>query len=159
MIEKELGEILTGKNLKIAVAESCSGGLIGHRITNVPGASRYFLGDVVAYDNEVKINLLGVPREVIIKHGAVSEECARYMAEGVRKLLGADVSVATTGIAGPTGGTKEKPVGLVYMAVSYKTVEVRKYLFKGSRLEIKNQTAENAMKFVVEVLSDECCEQ
>ncbi len=158
MIEEKLGEILLRKNLKIAVAESCSGGLIGHRITNIPGASRYFLGDIVAYDNEVKINVLGVPREVIVKYGAVSEECAKYMAEGVKKLLGADISVATTGIAGPTGGTEKKPVGLVYMAVSYRTVKVRKYLFKGNRLEIKNQTAENAMKFVAEVLSDECNE-
>lgn len=109
---------LTARGLRIATAESCTGGSVAALLTSVPGASRAFVGGVVAYDNAVKERLLGVPAETIYEHGAVSEETVRAMAEGVRERLGADVGVATTGVAGPGGGTPEKPVGTVWVAVA-----------------------------------------
>lgn len=117
-MEVAVGKLLRARAATVACAESCTGGLIASRITDVPGASDYFRGAVVAYANEVKQRVLGVPEQVLREHGAVSEPCARAMAEGVRALLGADWAVATTGIAGPGGGTPEKPVGLVYIAVA-----------------------------------------
>lgn len=109
---------LVARGLRIATAESCTGGSVAALLTSVPGASRAFVGGVVAYDNAVKERLLGVPAETIYEHGAVSEETVRAMAEGVRERLGADVGVATTGVAGPGGGTPEKPVGTVWVAVA-----------------------------------------
>ena len=109
---------LAAKGLTVAAAESCTGGLIGHLLTEVPGASRVFLGDVVAYANPVKVALLGVPQDVLDAHGAVSEPTACAMAEGVRARTGADVGIATTGIAGPDGGTEDKPVGTVCIAIA-----------------------------------------
>ena len=117
-MEKAVGEALLERNATVAVAESCTGGLVANRITDVSGASAYFLTGVVAYANETKHFLLGVPHEVLETEGAVSEACARAMAEGVRGINGATFGVATTGIAGPTGGTPEKPVGLVFVAVA-----------------------------------------
>ncbi len=153
MSSARLDVLLRRRGLKLAVAESCTGGLIGHMITNVPGASTYFLGDVVAYDNDVKMKLLGVKESTLLKHGAVSEECAREMVNGVVKLFHADVGIATTGIAGPGGGTKEKPVGLVYIAVkSPEGCRVNRYLFSGSREEVKRQTAEQALRDALEFL-------
>jgi nicotinamide-nucleotide amidase len=108
------------ENLKIATAESCTGGLLAGAITEVPGASHVFGWGVVTYANSAKIELLGVPRELIDKHGAVSEEVAIAMAEGALARSGADVAVAVTGIAGPDGGTEQKPVGLVYLASARK---------------------------------------
>ena len=138
----------------IATAESCSGGLIAHRLTNVPGASTPFVGGVVAYSNQVKQALLGVPEELLAAHGAVSEPVARAMAEGVRARLGTDWSVAVTGIAGPGGGSPEKPVGLVYMAVAGPgdTRAVR-FQFSGDRESVKSQTAEAALELVWESLN------
>ncbi len=138
----------------IATAESCSGGLIAHRLTNVPGASTPFIGGIVAYSNQVKMNLLAVPTSTLEKHGAVSEECARAMAEGACRTLGSDIAVAVTGIAGPGGGTAEKPVGLVHMAVaSAGNTRAEKYLFHGDRESIKMQTAEAALNLVWESLN------
>ena len=114
-LEGVLGEMLVERSLTIAVAESCTGGSVASRIAGVPGASRYFLGGVVAYDNSVKIKQLGVSEVNLDGDGAVSEAVVRQMAEGVRDALGADVGVATTGIAGPDGGTPEKPVGTVWL--------------------------------------------
>lgn len=114
-LEGVLGEMLVERGLTIVVAESCTGGSVASRITRVPGSSRYFLGGVVAYDNAVKIQQLGVSEPDLTEHGAVSEAVARQMAEGVRKTLGADIGVATTGVAGPDGGTAEKPVGTVWL--------------------------------------------
>ncbi|HYE95122.1 MAG TPA: competence/damage-inducible protein A [Rubricoccaceae bacterium] len=113
-LEEAVGERLLTGGLTLAVAESCTGGALAARITRVPGASRYFRGGVVAYDNDVKAGLLGVDRETLDREGAVSEAVARQLAEGARRHLGADLAVATTGIAGPGGGTAEKPVGLVW---------------------------------------------
>jgi nicotinamide-nucleotide amidase len=117
-MEQVVGDALRAKKLTLGLAESCTGGLIGHRVTNVPGSSSYFRGGIEAYSNDVKERLLGVSRETLARHGAVSEETAREMAAGARKALGVDVAVATTGIAGPDGGTPEKPVGLVCFALA-----------------------------------------
>lgn len=138
----------------IATAESCSGGLIAHRLTNVPGASTPFIGGVVAYSNGVKEGLLGVPAELLASHGAVSEPVARAMAEGVRARLGTDWSVAVTGIAGPGGGSPEKPVGLVFMAVAGPGgTRAARFQFAGDRESVKSQTAEAALELVWESLN------
>lgn len=152
--EEKIGEILKKGGLKIAVAESCTGGLVGSKITDVPGASSYFLGGVIAYSNEIKMDILGVKKETLENFGAVSGECAREMAIGVSNLFKADVAIATTGIAGPSGGSKDKPVGLVYIAVKIgKNIEVRKYVFKGKRMEIKDKIANKALEDAVIMLT------
>ena len=137
----------------IAVAESCSGGLIAHRITNVPGASTIFKGGVVAYANEVKMHVLGVPEDLLARCGAVSEPVALAMAQGVRHRIKTDFSAAVTGIAGPGGGTDEKPVGTVYIAIA-GAAETHAYLyhFSGDRSAIKAQTAETAMVCLLKAL-------
>jgi nicotinamide-nucleotide amidase len=117
-LEEAVGRLLAAQHKTLAVAESCTGGLIGHRLTQVAGSSTYFLGGVIAYSNESKVRDLGVAHELIERHGAVSEKVARAMAEGVRVRFGADFGVAVTGIAGPDGGTAEKPVGTVWLAVA-----------------------------------------
>jgi nicotinamide-nucleotide amidase len=114
-----VGRLLTERRFTLAVAESCTGGLIAELITAVPGASTWFQGGVVAYANSAKQSLLGVPEAMLVEHGAVSEPVARAMAEGVRERFGADVGVSTTGISGPAGGTDEKPVGLVHIGISW----------------------------------------
>ncbi|MCK5862404.1 MAG: CinA family protein [Candidatus Hydrogenedentes bacterium] len=137
----------------IAVAESCSGGLIAHRITNVPGASTIFKGSVVVYANEVKMHVLGVPEDVLAAYGAVSEAVALAMAQGVRHRMQADFSTAVTGIAGPGGGTDEKPVGTVYIATaSPSEAHACLYHFSGDRSEIKVQTSETAMISLLKLL-------
>jgi nicotinamide-nucleotide amidase len=113
-----VGDLLREKRLKVAVAESCTGGLLGKMITDVPGSSDYFAGGIIAYSNESKMKLLSVPQIIIEKYGGVSEECARYMAEGAARNLEADIGVGVTGIAGPSGGSDEKPVGLLYIGLS-----------------------------------------
>lgn len=114
----KVGDMLREKHLTLAVAESCTGGLLGKMITDIPGSSDYFVGGITAYTNEMKMKLLSVPEIILEKYGAVSDECARYMAEGAVRNLGANIGVSITGIAGPSGGTDEKPVGLVYVAVA-----------------------------------------
>jgi nicotinamide-nucleotide amidase len=152
-IELAVGRRLRSHRLTLAVAESCTGGLIGHRITSVGGSSEYFLGGVIAYANAVKVRELGVDREVLAAEGAVSEPVARAMALGVREKFGADIGVGTTGIAGPTGGTREKPVGLVFIGVAGKhSFEVRSFTFPGSREEVKRAASEAALNMVREHL-------
>lgn len=119
-----LTDRLMEKNLTVVTAESLTGGGVATALTSLPGSSAYFLGGVVAYSNQLKVELLGVPLEILTEHGAVSEQCARAMAEGARRKLGSRVAVATTGIAGPTGATPTKPVGLVWLAVATEN-EVR----------------------------------
>jgi len=154
MITKLLGEKLIEKGLTIVTAESCTGGLIGNLITDVPGASRYFLGGIIAYSNEAKIKLLGVKKETLEEYGAVSEECAREMVIGVTNLFNSDIGIATTGIAGPSGGSNEKPVGLVYVGLKMREkVSVRRYFFDGNRKEIKRKIAEQAIKDVIDILN------
>jgi PncC family amidohydrolase len=117
-IEDDIGTLMVAQGLTLVTAESCTAGLVAHRITNVPGSSAYYLGGFVAYANEVKESHLGVRHETLVTHGAVSEETALEMARGARQRMGSDVAVSVTGIAGPDGGTVEKPVGLVYIALS-----------------------------------------
>jgi len=153
MIAQILGDSLMKRGWKIAVAESCTGGLIGHLITNVPGSSRYFLGDVVAYSNEAKLTLLGVKEITIHKYGAVSRECAEEMVKGVIKLFKANVGISTTGIAGPGGGTPEKPVGLAYIGLlTPKKMVVNRYIFKEKREETKEKIALKALEDMVNLL-------
>jgi nicotinamide-nucleotide amidase len=138
---------------KLAVAESCTGGLLGERLTNIPGSSDVFLGGVIAYHNDVKRNLLGVSAEDLQEYGAVSEQVALQMASGVREKLGADVGVSVTGIAGPGGGTAEKPVGLVWIAVHASGVKARRFHVVGDRAEIRQRAAQAALEMVRRALS------
>lgn len=153
-IENRIVEHLVNRAQNLVTAESCSGGLIAHRITNVPGASACFLGGVVVYSNEMKTVLLGVSRETLAVHGAVSEPTARAMASGARERYGADYALAVTGIAGPSGGTPDKPVGLVYAALAASGgVTVRRFCFDGNRAAVKRQTADAAFELLWEVLA------
>ena len=146
-IEVIIGEKLRARGLRLAIAESCTGGLVGHRLTNIAGSSTYYMGSVTAYAYEAKVRLLGVSWETLEAHGAVSAETVIEMARGIRRALAADVGIAVSGIAGPSGGTPEKPVGLVWMAVSAPDgAWTRQFNFKGERLSIKEQAAEEALK-------------
>ena len=151
-----IGRLLRGKNSTLAVAESCTGGLLSHMITNVPGSSAYFLGGVVAYGNEVKLRLLGVRAPTLERYGAVSRQTAVEMAEGVRRRLRSTAGVSITGIAGPGGGSAGKPVGTVYISVApggSKRPLVEKFLFRGTRAQIKKQSAAAALELLVEALA------
>jgi PncC family amidohydrolase len=151
---KQIGELLSERGWTLAVAESCTGGLLGHRITNVSGSSSYFRGGVISYSNEVKESILGVPEETLIEHGAVSEETAQAMAQGARRLLGTDVALSVTGIAGPTGGTTEKPVGLVYVGLAAEGADLwEKHIWQGDRAQNKEQSAEAALKLLLKYLT------
>lgn len=152
-LEEAVGKLLREKRLKIAVAESCTGGIIAGKITDIAGSSDYFERGVVTYSNRAKTELLGVPEELIEKHGAVSEDVARAMAEGVKKNSGADIGLSVTGIAGPDGGTKEKPVGTVYAAISYggETI-VKKLFFPGERNVVRERTANAALNLVRKII-------
>lgn len=145
-LEAALGQRLRAANLTIGAAESCTGGLIGHRITQVPGSSDYFLGSVVAYSNAAKIALLGVPQQALAEHGAVSEAVALAMASGARRTLGCALAVSTTGIAGPGGATPGKPIGLTYVGFSGPSGDkCEKHLLAGSRDMIKWRAAGAAL--------------
>jgi len=152
-LEQEIGTILAERGLTLAVAESCTGGLVGHRITSVAGASRYFLGGILAYADAVKVACLGVESALLEQEGAVSADVAEAMAVGVRRALGADIGAAVTGIAGPGGGSPEKPVGLVFLAVcDGEEGQVRRQQFAGDREEIRRQAATEALKLVNDYL-------
>jgi nicotinamide-nucleotide amidase len=145
-LEEVVGDLLKERHETIAIAESCTGGLLGNRITNVPGSSGYFLLGVVAYSNDAKTHLLDVPAEQLDKFGAVSSQTARTMAEQVREKSKATYGLSITGIAGPSGGTPEKPVGLVYVALSWDGgVLVKKNLFLGDRNAVKFQSSQKAL--------------
>ena len=153
-IEKESLEEIVGKRLfdkkkTISVAESCTGGLIGAKLTNVSGSSNYFMDGVITYSNQSKMEFLKIPREIIEKYGAVSEEVAILMAEGIRKVSNTDYGISATGIAGPTGGTEEKPVGLVYIGFAHENDSfARKFIFGGDRQAIRERTAQAALNLV-----------
>ena len=152
-IEKLIGNILISKGLMVATAESCTGGNIAHKFTLIPGSSEYFKGSVVAYSNEVKVNVLGVSVDDLEVHGAVSQKVVEQMADGVRKLLKADVSIATSGIAGPTGGTTEKPVGTIWISVSSaeKTVS-REFRFGSLREQNIIRSTQAALVMLKEII-------
>ncbi len=137
-MEAVVGELLTRRELTLAIAESCTGGLIGHRVTNIAGSSRYLKADFVVYSNEAKMRTLGVAQSTLDRHGAVSEACVKEMAAGARKLAGADLALAASGIAGPDGGTPDKPVGTVWIALVARDLSVaRRYQMSGDRQWIK----------------------
>ncbi|MBN2199201.1 MAG: competence/damage-inducible protein A [Candidatus Aminicenantes bacterium] len=145
-LEEVVGSLLCSLNATLACAESCTGGLISHRLTNVPGISRGYLGGMIAYSNRAKTDWLGVGRDVLIASGSVSAQAAEAMAAGVRRESGADFGLAVTGIAGPGGGTPEKPVGLVYTALAEENgVESSRNLFLGDRDQIKFQSSQKAL--------------
>jgi PncC family amidohydrolase len=152
--EEEIGGLLKARGMNLAVAESCTGGLIGHRITNIPGSSDYYFGSVTAYAYEAKEKLLGVQHATLEKYGAVSEETVLEMARGVRQALAADIGISVSGIAGPGGGLPHKPVGTVWFGLSTPTGEwTFRYLFKGDRIQIKELSAEKALTLLMHYLT------
>lgn len=149
-LDLKIAGLFRNSGLTLAVAESCSGGLIAKRITDIPGSSEYFILGVVTYANSAKERVLGVPGELLEKYGAVSHEVAAAMAEGVRTLSGSHIAIATTGIAGPDGGTAEKPVGTVFIAIASAVgCEVFRHRFAGNRESIREATAEAALMLLL----------
>ena len=154
-LAERLGDALRARKWTVATAESCTGGLVGHVITEVPGSSDYFAGALVTYSNEIKIDLAGVSRDVLEAHGAVSAQVAKAMADGARERLGVDVVVAVTGVAGPDGGSAAKPVGLTYVAVADGSGdEVRRFVWDSDRSGNKRLSAAAALELVLERLSE-----
>lgn len=146
-------EALINTNHTLAVAESCSGGYLGHILTNISGSSKYFLLGIIAYSNKTKISLLGVPSNYIKRFGAVSKQVAISMSCGIRKRAQSDYAIGITGIAGPTGGTAKKPQGTVFISVSSRQkTTVRKFIFSGNRITIKKKAAAGALKMLIEII-------
>jgi PncC family amidohydrolase len=153
-MERRVARILTKRGLTVAVAESCTGGLVAHSLTNIPGSSAYFLCGVVAYANAAKIKFCGVKPKTIKAHGAVSQETALELACNIKRLCRSSIGLGITGIAGPGGGSHLKPVGTVFIAVALGPRSFfKKYIFKGSRLEVKIQTKNAALKLILQCLS------
>lgn len=146
-----MGQLFRERGLHLATAESCTGGLVAHLITEVPGSSDYFAGGLVTYANDVKVTLAEVPADALGAHGAVSAQVAKAMAEGTRRRLGVDVAVAVTGVAGPDGGTADKPVGLTYVAIADGDgSDVRRHVWDSDRSGNKRLSAAAALDFVLE---------
>ncbi len=152
-LEEQVGDLLRQRGLTLGVVESATGGLISHLITNVSGSSDYYNGAVTSYSDEIKAKVVGVKEATLKRYGAVSSHVAEEMAAGGRKLLGVDVCVADTGIAGPTGATPEKPVGLFYLGLSHRGgTYSQKYVFQGTRLQNKRSAARAALNWLKEFL-------
>jgi PncC family amidohydrolase len=152
-LARRLFDVCVDRGLTVATAESCTGGLVAHAITEIAGSSAYYLGGFVTYADDVKRDQLGVGAELLAAHGAVSAQVARAMAEGARTRLGTDLAAAITGIAGPGGGSDEKPVGLTYVAVADGTgVDVRRHLWSGDRSENKRDSAVAALELLLDRL-------
>jgi PncC family amidohydrolase len=152
-LEVQIGEVLTQRNMTLSTAESCTGGLIGHRLTNVPGSSIYFIGGIVAYAYDAKEHLLGVHHNTLYDYGAVSKETAIEMARGARRVFGTDIAISVTGIAGPGGGLPNKPVGTTWIAISTRTGEnAHLFTWDKDREENKALSAEAALKIVWDYL-------
>ena len=155
-LQSVVGKILLKYNLTVSTAESCTGGLVSSLLTDVPGSSGYYYGSIISYDNSIKEKILGVSREIIETRGAVSRECVTAMAENARKIMKTDYAVATSGIAGPGGGTQDKPAGTVWIAVSSKSkTSARLFTFNGQREQNKQRFAANALNFLRETILDE----
>jgi PncC family amidohydrolase len=153
MLEEILGETMRTRGLTLAAAESCTGGLVSDRITNISGSSEYFPGGVVAYSYEAKVNLLGVSRDTLNMYGAVSKEIVLEMARGVRKLFNADIGISVSGIAGPTGGLPDKPVGTTWIGLAANGGEwARHFVWGGDRVQNKQYSSEAALQFVLDYL-------
>ncbi len=154
-LEKVIGEYLRERKWTLAIAESCTGGLICDRITNISGSSEYFMGGMVNYSNESKVKHLGIPLDDIKKYGAVSPQVAKKMAQGVRKAFHTTFGLSTTGVAGPTGGTKRSPIGRVFIGLTKgRRIWVKKLDLKGNRRKIKEQAAEKSLEFLYEILAE-----
>lgn len=152
-VVEQVAEILKKRRLTVSVAEACTSGLIASKLTSVSGSSRYFLGGVLAYANEVKEGVLGVPKGVMIMEGSVSPVTAREMANGARRLIGTDLAVAATGVMGPTGGTRTKPVGLFFVAVEGDDVDVCvERRFSGGRAENRESASNAAIELLRDIL-------
>lgn len=152
-MEQNIYELLEKYNLSIATAESCTGGLIAATLVNVPGISGYFGEGYITYSNEAKEKLLGVSHATLEQYGAVSSQTAEEMARGARQSANADISIISTGIAGPDGGTKEKPAGLVYLACCYKDhVKVERHLFSGDRQAVRNCAVREALRLIIQTI-------
>ena len=149
-----IAKILRNSGKTLSVAESCTGGLLGQQITSIPGSSEYFLGGIIAYGDRIKIDRLGVSKVSLKKFGAVSQTVAKEMAQNVRRLFKTDYGISTTGIAGPGGATKNKPVGLVYIAVSApKKVICKKFQFRGGRNAVRSQASHQAINLLLQKIS------
>ncbi len=156
MLAEKLVTLAREKNITFGTAESCTGGLISAAVTDISGASAVFWGGIVSYDNRVKENLLGVEHETLVTLGAVSAKTAEQMALGAVRALSVDFAVSVTGIAGPGGGTPEKPVGLVYIAVASTkgVITVKENHFKGEREEVRRQTVETALSMLISAIEE-----
>ena len=154
-LERLVGDLLRQKGWTLAIAESCTGGLVSDRITDVSGSSDYFMGGMVTYSNASKAKHLGIPLNYIKKYGAVSPQVAKKMAQGVGKTFNTTFGLSTTGVAGPTGGTKRSPVGRVFIGLAEgRKVWVEKLDLKGNRREIKERATETALRFLYEILAE-----
>lgn len=153
-LEAQVGALLQARHWTVCAAESCTGGLVMHRLTNIAGSSAYVLGGIVSYSNVAKQKLLGVHESTLIAYGAVSEQTAAEMVQGVRAVFDADVAVSITGIAGPGGGTPEKPVGLTYIGLLLRDHEpqVRRHIWQGDREAVKTASADAALAWIIEAL-------
>ncbi len=155
-IEELIGDELRKRGWRLAVAESCTGGLIGHRITNISGSSTYYLGSITAYAYRAKVRLLGVSWETLEKFGAVSDETIREMALGIRRALASDIGLSVSGIAGPTGGTEDKPVGYTWIGLSTPNgIWTLQHTAGGNRIENKQEIAQIALEFLYNFLKDD----
>lgn len=154
LLESVVGRMLSDRKRTICTAESCTGGLVGHRLTNIAGSSAYVMGGIIAYSNLVKQQVLGVSESTLIRYGAVSEQTALEMALGALRVIGADIAVSITGIAGPGGGTAEKPVGLTYIGLADKDgiYQVERYIWQSDREGNKHASAEAALRLIMTYL-------
>lgn len=153
LLEEKLKNLLALRRQKLATAESCTGGLVSDRITNIPGSSEYFLGGIIAYSYEAKVSLLGVSWDSLNSHGAVSRETVLEMARGARKLLQADLAVSVSGIAGPGGGTDEKPIGTTWIGLASENGEfARHFQWHGNRVENKQASSDAVLSFLLDYL-------
>jgi nicotinamide-nucleotide amidase len=154
-LAQSVGDLLNQQHMTLGLAESCTGGMVASYITDIAGSSAYFAGAVVAYSNQVKERVLGVPASMLERHGAVSAETVMAMARGARKLLHVDVAVAVTGIAGPSGGAPDRPIGLTYIGLASSRGELwRKHIWTGNRRQNREQSARAALELLKEHLED-----
>lgn len=152
-LARQVAQRLAEEKLTIATAESCTGGMIASELVNIPGISDYFSEGFVTYSEDAKMRLLGVRPKTLKSYTVVSAQCAREMAHGAAKQAGSDIGVATTGIAGPSGGSAEQPVGLVYIAVSYRNqITTRKFIFSGDRYQVRFAACKQAFRLILDVL-------
>lgn len=150
---KMIAKTLAEKKKTLAIAESCTGGMVSNTLSNISGCSTFFKAGFITYSNEAKTKFLKVPKDLLLEHGAASEPVARAMAEGARKAAKANFAISLTGIAGPTGGTPQKPVGLVFMAcASSQRTTVERHIFKGTRLQIKKQATQAVLELLLKTV-------